>query len=542
MNGNREIEIKLEAGRDSFQQIVSLLAEQGGYTVGQGSVVEVEDYYYDTDDWWLYRSGIALRSRDVAGRLFLTIKSLTPVTAGLARRLEIEERVRRPRSGRLRGLPRGRIREFLEACGAPTQVKPLFRIDSKRHVVSCRAEANELELSLDQSSVFRITEDDYALSTSFEEIEIEHKAGDAEVIGEVQRLISDSLCLTGAVRSKFEKGLAAVDLTPPAREAPRLAYPDDRLVDTAYRVLAWHFDEIRENELGTRLGLDAEHLHDMRVATRRLRTAIRAFRDALPSARMKTFEGELRWIADALGEVRDLDVYILNLPEYARQIPAEEATTLTCFEEELRRRRDAARVRMLQVLNSQRYARFITRFSMFLEQGPARRPKAPLGPVPSPEAAGVVIGRAFDRVESRGRKAVAEPVANRLHQLRIACKRLRYICEWLSGLYGERMVRFTGGVVKLQGILGRHHDAVVAAQSLSESAEHIAVKNGEDSSLLLLALGQMIARQRQIMREAEEGFPAAWRRFARRKMVDKLLWDSVEAAYWESVSTRSANG
>src|SRR5690606_38574564 len=89
-------------------------------------------------------------------------------------------------------------------------------------------------------------------------------------------------------------GPAGVDATMSAAEA-------------AYGVMRKHFATFLANEPGTRLGEDIEALHDMRVATRRIRAAMQAFRPWLPP-RFERFRAELGWVARALGEVRDLDV------------------------------------------------------------------------------------------------------------------------------------------------------------------------------------------------------------------------------------------
>ena len=96
--------------------------------------------------------------------------------------------------------------------------------------------------------------------------------------------------------------------------------PEDRLIDAGYRVYRKHFERMKRNEPGTRIGEDPEFLHDMRVSTRRLRAAFRTFRPAFKKERMAGFNRDLKWIAAVLGVVRDLDVYLLNFPEYTADL------------------------------------------------------------------------------------------------------------------------------------------------------------------------------------------------------------------------------
>ena len=69
-------------------------------------------------------------------------------------------------------------------------------------------------------------------------------------------------------------------------------------------------------------GLDPEGVHQMRVCTRRLRAAFRAFRDVLPANAVRSFNREFKWVASVLGRVRDLDVYRDNLDHYAAEVAA----------------------------------------------------------------------------------------------------------------------------------------------------------------------------------------------------------------------------
>ncbi len=95
--------------------------------------------------------------------------------------------------------------------------------------------------------------------------------------------------------------------------------------ELAFAVLRRQLAVLRDKEPGTRLGEDVEELHDMRVATRRLRAALALFAGVLP-VRAQTFRQELGWLAGVLGAVRDLDVQLEGLaadPDVAsRSTPA----------------------------------------------------------------------------------------------------------------------------------------------------------------------------------------------------------------------------
>jgi triphosphatase len=129
------------------------------------------------------------------------------------------------------------------------------------------------------------------------------------------------------------------------------------------------------HEPGVRLGEDPEELHDMRVATRRLRAALKLYAEALPK-RAERFEKDLHWAADALGDVRDLDVHLERLAEEALVDGNEEffEKAITALKE----RRIEARRRMLEVLNSDRYERLVSGFSGMLRRGRSPVPTSPI--------------------------------------------------------------------------------------------------------------------------------------------------------------------
>jgi CHAD domain-containing protein len=234
--------------------------------------------------------------------------------------------------------------------------------------------------------------------------------------------------------------------------------------ELAYAVLRRQLAVLRTKEPGTRLGEDPEELHEMRVATRRLRAALDLFVDVLP-LRAHTFRCELGWLADVLGAVRDLDVQLQA--QAAMVEPGQEAVwaDLTAL---LVRERDVARLALLTALDSSRAERLLSGLSALVQQGPVRRSTA------TRTAALAVVP---DLIESRhasvvkaARRARRSGEAADFHRLRIRCKRLRYSLEFSAELYGGRTGRYTSQLAKLQNQLGLLQDAEVAANRLSDLA------------------------------------------------------------------------
>jgi CHAD domain-containing protein/uncharacterized protein YjbK len=489
---DQEIELKLDAGDSGFQRVLRTL-KRHGFRAGDAVEVRQHDEYLDSADWWLYRAGVALRVRRTRGDVRLAMKSLAPPAAGIARRLEIEERLA-GRAARAARLPRGRIRELLDTAGAPARLRPIFRITTTRRVVECRRRADRFLVSLDRSAVVVRSKRRISELGRFEEVEVEHAGGrPASGARLLDRLRRESAAPV-STQSKFERGLQAVGLAP--AELPGSATLDvratDRYGDVVYRILARHFDQIVAHTPGTRLGIDPEPLHDMRVAIRRLRTALRAFRHDLPP-RARDLSQRWRAVARVLGAVRDCDVQ-LDVLEAQLSRRTRDLAWLDGERRRVQAVRAASRRRLLRMLDSGAYRRLVRRFRAFLDRRRPRRGSAAAhaGPVAAP--ASRLLGEAYARVMRRGRRAFKRRTARPLHALRIACKRLRYTAEWFQPLYGADLARLIRTLIRLQDVLGVHHDAVVAL----EQAEHPSLRR----------------LHRRQLREANARFPKRWRRFA----------------------------
>jgi len=291
---------------------------------------------------------------------------------------------------------------------------------------------------------------------------------------------------------------------------------DDAFVVSAYRVLREHFGLFLENEAGTRLGENPDCLHDMRVASRRVREALKLFAGVLPQRRVEVLRRDLGRIGRALGRVRDLDVYRERFHELAATLDVKYAVVLTRIEVILRDKRDRARRAMLRALDSRRYAAFVGRFGRFLDAGPPK--SAGAGPARKRTAvvAPLMIEKRLKKALREGRRADANSSALALHALRKHLKQLRYACEFFADMYGPEARRFAATVRGLQDILGAHQDAVVAQDMLGRLAEGVRAPKGE-LTRLHLALGQLQAIERRQAAGKRSAFAKAWRKFDRKR-------------------------
>ena len=146
------------------------------------------------------------------------------------------------------------------------------------------------------------------------------------------------------------------------------------------------FSAFLAREPGTRLGDDIEELHDMRVASRRLRAALSLFADVLPETALRVRE-DLGWVGQTLGAVRDLDVQIEQLDGWLDAADAPDRNALATLRSLLDERAASRAERaMLEMLDSRRYEAFVSRFGRTLRarhtarSGPAAQPAVALAP------------------------------------------------------------------------------------------------------------------------------------------------------------------
>jgi CHAD domain-containing protein len=212
------------------------------------------------------------------------------------------------------------------------------------------------------------------------------------------------------------------------------------------------------HEPGVRLGEDPEELHDMRVATRRLRAALKLYSDFLPK-RAERYERDLRWVAGALGEVRDLDVHLQRLSEESSRNGEvlEEVVAL------LRERRVEARRGMLKALDSNRYERLVASFSATLRRGRSPTPTAPIL-----EAAPDLLRNRYKKVRKAANMLSEDSPPEHFHDLRKKGKRLRYALEPLQEIYGKQAKKMVKLLKKIQDDLGDHQDLIVATGLMEE--------------------------------------------------------------------------
>jgi CHAD domain-containing protein len=299
--------------------------------------------------------------------------------------------------------------------------------------------------------------------------------------------------------------------------------PDDPMSEAGRKVLRFHFERMLEHEPGTRRGEDIEELHDMRVATRRMRAAFRVFSPYFDPDALQPFLKGLQRTGRALGGVRDLDVFMEKAQRYLDELPEEERASLDPLLADWREQREAKRAQMLEHLDSKRYQQFVRDFGEFLlTEGAGALPVPADEPLPH-HVCHLVPALIYNRYQVvRGYETVIEgaPIAT-LHALRIDCKRLRYSLEFFREVLGPEAEDVIREVVTVQDHLGNLHDADVACGLLVGFLDGWARAEQRERINVSGVTRYLVAEQNEL-RELIESFPEAWQHFDRAEVRRKL--------------------
>jgi triphosphatase len=450
-----------------------------GVTIVPEPARELRDVYYDTEDWRLYRAGYALRVRRDNESAEATMKALMPSEGGIRRRREISEPLKGVQTPK--GIP-GPVGERVRRVAGTADLRPLFEVSTRRRTFALCSEtpsSGEIvedtsgnirpqnseqdaivlaEVALDESEIFANGGDSTHLSRV--EVEVGSDAAIHDGVRDFVEVLKEALKLRPTRTSKFRTGLSVAGLSPEVALDLGPTEIDATLScgGVAFAILRRHFGQMLAHEPGVRLGEDPEELHDMRVATRRLRAALKLYSDFLPK-RSERYERDLRWVAGALGEVRDLDVHLEGLSEEASRNGEilEELVSL------LRERRNEARRGMLEALDSNRYERLIASFSATLRRGRSPTPTSPIL-----EVAPNLIRDRYKKVRKSANRLSEDSPPEHYHDLRKKGKRLRYALEPLQEIYGKPAQKMVKLLKKIQDDLGDHQDFIVASGLMEE--------------------------------------------------------------------------
>jgi CHAD domain-containing protein len=328
------------------------------------------------------------------------------------------------------------------------------------------------------------------------------------------------------VKSSMRTPALAKRPFPRVRKSPGIK-ANDPMAEAGRKILRFHFAHMLSHEKGTRLGEDIEELHDMRVATRRMRAAFEVFGPFFkPKAAKKHLKG-LRAIGRVLGRVRDLDVFMEKAGHYLETTPQSERPGLEPLLNAWQRERSIERDKVLAYLDSEGYWQFKQDFNDFVSTpGAGARPMSDNNPEPDLVRhvapilvyTNLAIVRAYEKI-------IKNAVIEQLHALRIGFKRLRYTLEFFREVLGEQAGEVINNIKTLQDHLGDLNDANVACQILGEFIEtweerqvDLPLQERQNPEPIVAYLAAKHAERHNLM----VTFPKAWAHFNRPDILKSI--------------------
>lgn len=455
--------------------------------------------YLDTPDLRLVRWGSSLRRRQGERRgVIWTVKLPAEEEGSLLVRAEHDFPGGDPRR------PPAAAVDLLRAYVRGASLSPVARLRTVRRGVNLSDELGRpiAAVTDDEVSVM----DGSRVASRFRELEVELAPGVPAAVAEtiVARLLEAG---AGPVENvpKLRRALG-----PPADAPPEVTVGDvdegSTVREVVRRAVAVSVVLLLRHDAGVRLGDDPEDVHRARVATRRLRSDLRTFRDVLEPAWASPLRDELRWLGTELGAIRDAEVLRDRLRSREELLAPADRRTLERLLSALGRRRDEAREHALDAMRETRYVELL---DALIEGG--REPRV-LDEVASAPAASVlrpVLEAPWKHLRTAIGRVLEDPSDEALHAARIRAKRVRYASEGVAPVFGKRARAFARAAVSLQDVLGEHQDAVVAAAWLRDVG---------GSGAQAFVAGQLAAIESEAARAARSAWPEAWKTLSRKKV------------------------
>jgi CHAD domain-containing protein len=454
--------------------------------------------YYDTPDLRLAREGVTLRRRsggaDAGWHLKLPVLAHT-VPDGTGVRDEIQL----PDSA---GIP-AELRALVTVWVRTAVLGPVATLASER--------TTQILRGADGSALAELVDDTVSVEggshnqAQFRELEVEDTSGGESIVAQVAGVLRDAGAVGGEFVPKVVRALGPQATTPADPPPPMPVAAHDPVNDVVAATLRQYTRLLMTYDVAVRRGID-DAVHQMRVATRRLRSALRSFEPLLDKEWADSLASELQWLAGILGTARDAEVLRDRLAHAVTTLPAEaKPETVGAKVADICNKQHRLGYEQVEAtLASDRYVALMERLvdaATFPRTTDGARRQASVVLVPA-------IKASWSRMRRRAvpvtRRRVATATATDYHQVRIAAKQVRYLCDAAAPALGPKARKLAAQAARIQDVLGEHHDAVVAGEFIAEVA---ALPRIGASGF---GLGLLFAREQECALAATEQFADIW--------------------------------
>lgn len=460
---HREIEVKLRV--HALFDLPDLVSLGAATRVEAQPPFSMSAVYHDTSDLALFRWGITLRRREGGADEGWHMKLPVAGADGTAR-----DEVAMPLSSGAIGSVPPELLEIVSPLLRDRRVSAVLTLQTERSPLLLFGEGGTAlaELVDDTVSIFH----NGRVTSVFREIEIEVLDPDDPASLAMVERAAQVLTAAGAEPSSVSKAASALGprtQLPPDVPLLPMPTPGDLAVDAIRAVLSLHVRHLLMADIAVRRNLP-DSVHQMRVAARRLRSALGTFAPLLEAEQVALLKEELKWMANELGAIRDTEVMQERLDQHAGALedPEDCLRARSAIDPILQRRLVGARSSALAALRSDRHATLVSD----LVAAAIDPPVVDAAYVPCDEALLPLVARTWKRLEKAVSELTLETESVVWHEARIKAKRARYAADAVASIFGRDMQKFASSLAQVTEILGDHQDAFVAQVILREIASH----------------------------------------------------------------------
>ena len=522
MNGEpKEIELKLRVAPGN---IVALRNHPHFAVRLHNSTCETQNsIYFDSDDQYLRGHGVTLRVRKIGDRRIQTIKAINHGSSFLERS-EWEEAI----EGDLPDLSRVKDTALgpLLTDDVRNALKPLFETQIERTLYHLNGAGSDIVMAVNEGQI--VASD---LSSPVSEIELELKHGNAADLFEIAREIAEIVPAELDFKSKAERGYELIEKKPVAAERacdPKLK--SGIATGRAFTLIGSACLRQMVANVPPMINRDAEALHQMRVALRRLRAAISLFSEVVSDDRINTIKTELRWLAQECGPARDLDTLLVEVLKPLRKQHADEPGLVSICRMFERKRLKSYR-RAQEAVQSAQFRKLVLDTAEWVKAGPwgtsESLPMRARRELPIEIYAAEQLSRRRQKIRRRGAK-IRDMTLEQLHRLRIQVKKARYAAEFFSDVFqgkrsAKRYKEIRSSLTQLQDCLGGINDIatrkMLFAEIIATPARGLSVEQNRQRAFAAgLVIGDQQAKTAQLLDRATK----AHSRFA----AAKRFWEA----------------
>lgn len=454
--------------------------------------------YFDTADLRLIRAGITLRRRTGGTDSGWHLK--LPTGPGSRREIQLPpERPGHPVPDELADLVRSYVRR--------EPLTPVVRMVTKRQVLALLDKSGESLAEVVADDVEAAVTGSGQAPARWREAEVELTGGQADLLRRADKVLRSAGLTRSGRSAKLERALGLGRAERAGQADLTAKSPAGRVIQAYLRdqvdVLTSLDPMVRQDQ--------ADSVHQMRVATRRIRSTLRTFKSVMPPLASRV-RAELKWLGDLLGDARDAEVLNAHLRATFAELAAEQVLgpVPARLDQHFGARLEQARRNLLGGLGSDRYLDLLDALDALTA--------GPLNTAAAAKPAGQVLARSVRKPYRQARASMAAALEERdgrrrdaaLHQARKAAKRARYGAEAACLALGADAARFGREMKKVQSALGDHQDTVIARQAARQLATE-AFQAGENS----FSYGLAYQLEAEAARRIRAGSGRLWKKASR---------------------------